>query len=146
MDNKGNTIQLIPSNEGITVIYHTYQSIDFGSTEVKYRLKLINGVPLIIFLFSDPNENFFVAVNFPELLQKGNSGWFQKVKIVFFLRRFEMPDTFDHKIPLRLELSISDSEEFKNNCLAQSGKSVEWIEATIDHIYDNDFKDYEWLY
>lgn len=146
MDNETSSIQLIPSNEGITVIYHSYKTIDFVSTEIEYGLKLINDIPLIIFRFADPEENFFVPINYPALLKSENNGWINKLPIVFALRRFLMPDTLDVRKPLLINLSISDSEILKEACLAQSGKSVEWVDAAIDHIYDNDVKDYEWLY
>jgi len=115
----------------------------WGPGSASIGLKIINDVPVVAFYFQNQQENFFIHINYPsysapsEAWMSGNG--------VYFLLKLVNDVTDDLLESQMVSLSKSDSQKFIEACKGQIGKDPEFIQDSIDFLYDNDFSSYQWL-
>ncbi|MCF2443238.1 hypothetical protein L0657_04660 [Dyadobacter sp. CY345] len=142
-ETQSETIEIHPADKELNVVVKTEISGLLKNEEPKYLLKIVNLVPIIVFLFQDPKDSFFKEINYPVILERADTDWIdQPVITINIIKVSPVSSNVD---PLeKMMLSPSDSELLRQSCRNQVGKTAEFIESSITHIYDSDH--HEWFY
>ena len=135
--------EIIFTENTIVVRIITKEAIDWSGDPVEYTMHVINQVPVIFFEFTDPKHNFFIHLNFSKVIEADCNFQSYHIPIILTNSLYIKPEkSINEKY---MKLSQKDSLKLVACCIHQAGLSYEYIEASIDFIYDHDQLDYEWI-
>jgi len=137
-------IEIHPVGKELNFIVKAKVSGQLREQDPKYILKIVNHVPVLVFLFQDTKDSFFKEVNYPVILDRADTDWIDQPAITVNI--FESASLADQDRHFaKITLSSADSERLRQSCRDQVGKTADFIESSIIHIYDNEHQD-EWLH
>ena len=115
----------------------------WGEELVSHKLFLINHVPVVVFYFSNPEENFFVSINYTTY-NRASDDWMLSPILHFTLKLInsEYGNVLDYKV---VKLSKEERSILIQACKNHIGIEPEFIDASTDFLYDNDFITFDWL-
>lgn len=144
IERQDETIEIHPADKELNVIVKAKLSGQMQEQGSKYILKIVNHVPVLVFLFQDPKDSFFKEINYPVILERADTDWIdQQLITVNILESSSLADQ-DRQFA-KITLSSADSERLCQSCRDQVGKTADFIESSIIHIYDIEHQD-EWLH
>ena len=137
-------IEIHPADKELNVIVKSILSGQLREQDPKYILKIVNHVPVLVFLFKNTKDSFFKEINYPVILARADTDWIDQPAItVNILESISLAEQ-DRQFA-KITLSSADSARLAQSCRDQVGKTAEFIESSIIHIYDNEHQD-EWLH
>jgi len=145
MENVLNNIRITPTSLTWDVDVFTKETANpWGEELASCQLFVINQVPIIAFYFSVPEQNFFIGINYAKY-SRCSDDWMKSPILYFTLKLInsESEKVLDYKV---VKFSPDERNTFIEACKDQIGTEPEFIDASIDFLYDNDFSTYGWLY
>ena len=134
-------IDVLPVDHGLNIFVHRKFKSAPRSDERNYLLRIVNSVPILVFLFESPDDSFFKEINYPEILERADTDWIDQDRILVTL--VEQNGSANNVIE-KILLSPSDSDTLRQACRDQLGKTANYVDSCIAHIYDIEHQD-EWL-
>lgn len=137
MENSFEIIQVGYSSEAIYVKVNSAKPKSTWGEHVTCVVRVINYVPVLTFAFENDDHNFYVHLNFYEQFDT-NIDWISENIKLILVQDHNGTET-DRR---EFILTSNDSNDIAVAFANQVGKSFEYIEDSINFIYDNDD---EWL-
>jgi len=135
-------VEILPVDHGLNIIVHGKFNSAPRSDDRNYLLRIVNSVPVLVFLFEDQDDSFFKEINYPEILERADTDWIDQPSIQVTL--LEKNGSANNVIE-KILLSPSNSDALRHYCRDQLGKTAEYVDSCIAHIYDAEHQD-EWLH
>lgn len=142
---KENTdIEIYPTDNALNIIVNRQPLGPLKEQGPKYILRIVNHVPVLVFLGQNPEDSFFKEINYPVILQRADTDWVDQPQIKINLISKNATGENAATLTEEIQLSPSDSAQIRESCKNQIGKTAEYIESSIIHIYGREHQ-HEWL-
>jgi len=134
-------VEVLPVDHGLNILFHGKFNSAPRSDDQNYLLRIVNSVPVLVFLFEEQDDSFFKEINYPQILGRADTDWIDQSKIRLTI--IEKSVTGD-KVIEQIHLSPADSDILRQTCRDQLGRTADYVNSCIKHIYDMEHQD-EWL-
>ncbi|MCF2447033.1 hypothetical protein L0657_23975 [Dyadobacter sp. CY345] len=143
-ERKNTDIEIYPTENALNIIVNRHPIGPLKEQDPKYILRIVNRIPVLVFLGDNPEDSFFKEINYPLILQRADTDWVDQPQIKISLVSKDANGNNESAASEEILLSPSDSGRIRESCKNQIGKTAEYIESSIIHIYGREHQ-HEWL-